>query len=163
MNDELIEEMITKIASEYMDMPEEQVVADLKANGFDKEDIDDIMQTITEVKGAEAGTVENQAQQMANEDNTPTEVTETDKDSDGDVDKTVIEKKEPDDDEVKNPSEEHSEANDKPNDSDDSDSLNVTDEDIANAVASASAELKEKDSTPVGSWVNNLRSEPGRD
>ena len=66
----------------------------------------------------EINEIEEQAQKMADEDDTPVKVTEEDSDSDGDTDKVTAEKKETDDDEVKNPSEEHSEAADEPNDSD---------------------------------------------
>lgn len=56
--------------------------------------------------------LEEKAQKMADEDDSKVKVTSVDKDGDGDTDKETIEKKNPDDDEVKN-----SEAGDKPHDS----------------------------------------------
>lgn len=150
-NQEAIEEMVTKIASEYIDMPEDKVLEELKTAGFDQEDIDDIMETIAEVKAAETGSTEEEAQQMANEDSTPVKVTEVDKDSDGDVDKTIVEKKEPDDDDVKNPSEEHTKEEDKPNDSSDND-----DDDFASAIESANSELEKKNSVNVSGIAKTL-------
>lgn len=150
-NQEAIEEMVTKIASEYIDMPEDKVLEELKTAGFDQEDIDDIMETIAEVKAAETGSTEEEAQQMANEDSTPVKVTEVDKDSDGDADKTVVEKKEPDDDGIKNPSEEHTKEDDKPNDSVDDD-----DSDFASAIESANSELEKKNSVNVGGIAKTL-------
>lgn len=112
MPDEIINEIIADLAAGLIDASDEEINAKLDSYDLTPEDREDVLETIKEVRQAEALADENtdpinidtvdkmadaaasedKAQQMANEDNTDVTVTEEDKDNDGDVDKTVIEK-----------------------------------------------------------------------
>lgn len=124
-DDEAIETMVTDIVSGLVDLSDDEVQNKLNEYDLPQEWKDDILDTLSAVRESEAGVanlpqnadfaaeVEADAQAMANEDNTPVEVTEEDKDSDGDTDKKTIEKTETKNDEEDN----SSESEDKPHDS----------------------------------------------
>lgn len=118
MSDEIIDEIIADLVAGLINASDEEINAKLDSYDLTPEDREDILETVKEVRQAEALADENtdpinidtidkmadaaasedsedsedRAQQMANEDNTEVTVTEEDKDNDGDVDKTVIEK-----------------------------------------------------------------------
>lgn len=112
MPDEIIDEIIADLVAGLINASDEEINAKLDSYDLTPEDREDVLETVKEVRQAEALADENtdpinidtidkmadaaasedRAQQMANEDNTEVTVTEEDKDNDGDVDKTVIEK-----------------------------------------------------------------------
>jgi hypothetical protein len=102
--------------------------ANVVAEGVKSGNISDGLDRIASDQDAE---LEEKAVKMAKDDSTDVKVTETDKDSDGDTDKVEIEKKKPDDDEVKN-----SEEGDKPHDEEAAEE-GPTDEEIDKAYAKA--------------------------
>lgn len=104
--DDVIEEIITDLAAGLIDASDEEIAEKLAKYDLSPEDMEDVMQTIQDVRDAEAtedihaagedldkvdAMADTQAQSMANEDNTPVTVTKEDKDSDGDADKVTIE------------------------------------------------------------------------
>lgn len=104
--DDVIEEIITDLAAGLIDASDEEIAEKLAHYNLSPEDMEDVMQTIQDVRDAEAtedihaagadldkvdAMADAHAQAMANEDNTPVTVTKEDKDSDGDADKVTIE------------------------------------------------------------------------
>lgn len=104
--DDVIEEIITDLAAGLIDASDEEIAEKLAKYDLSPEDTEDVMQTIQDVRDAEAAEdihaadeyldkvdtmADAQAQNMANEDNTLVIVTKEDKDSDGDADKITIE------------------------------------------------------------------------
>lgn len=127
-----IEAMVVDLAMSLIDLPDDQVEAALDSYNLPPDWREDVLASLKEVKDAEAmaddpsnltaGTedfsdnAEADAQDMADEDTTPVNVTEEDSDGDGDTDKTTVEKEEPEDD--SNESKDNSdESEDKPHDS----------------------------------------------
>ena len=117
--DEIIDEIIADLAAGLIDASDEEINSKLDTYDLTPEDREEVLATIKEVRDAEKLADENpdplslenadaladantrpddQAQQMADEDNTPVEVTSEDTDGDGDADKTTIEKVNPEDD-----------------------------------------------------------------
>lgn len=115
--DDVIDGIISDLVDGLIDLPDEQIDAKLAEYELDPDDIADIKDIIKAERMADSDAAENplsldkidtmadnaaeQAQEMANEDNTPVDVTETDKDSDGDADKVEIEKQGNEDDSEK--------------------------------------------------------------
>lgn len=109
-----IEAMVVDLAMSLMDLPDDQVEVELDSYNLPPDWREDVLTTLKEVKEAEAkaddpsslnngvedfsADAETDAQNKANEDDTPVTVTEEDSDADGDTDKTTIEKDEPEDD-----------------------------------------------------------------
>lgn len=128
----LIEEIITGLAAGLIDESDDDIEEELKKYDLSPEDLEDIMDTIYEVRGAEdllndeeeanldadvdaldemADQNTATAQRMANEDNTNVTITEEDTDGDGDTDTTTITKEDTEDDGNSD------ESDDKPHDS----------------------------------------------
>lgn len=128
----IIEEIITGLAAGLLDESDDDITEELKKYDLSPEDLEDIMDTIYEVRGAEDLLDKNEednfendldaldemanqntatAQRMANEDDTNVTITEKDTDGDGDTDTTTITKEKTEDDGNAN------KADDKPHDS----------------------------------------------
>lgn len=115
--DDVIDGIISDLVDGLIDLPDEEIDAKLAEYELDPDDVADIKDLINAERMANSDAAKNplsidkvdtmadnaaeKAQEMANEDNTPVEVTETDKDSDGDVDKVEIEQKDNEDDSEK--------------------------------------------------------------
>lgn len=128
----IIEEIITGLAAGLLDKSDDDITEELEKYDLSPEDLEDIMDTIYEVRGAEdlldkdeENNFENDlnaldeladqnaaaAQRMANEDDTNVTITKEDTDGDGDTDTTTITKENTEDDGNSD------EAGDKPHDS----------------------------------------------
>ncbi|MBP5594485.1 MAG: hypothetical protein J6Y02_03820 [Pseudobutyrivibrio sp.] len=124
--DDKIETMVSDLALGLIDLPEDQMKAELKSYNLSPDWEEDILQLVHDIKEAEATAAEMpqnadfakeaeaDAQAMANEDSTPVTVTEDDTDGDGDTDTKSIQKDEPKNDDA---SDNSSEEKDKPHDS----------------------------------------------
>lgn len=122
--DEKIAQMVDDLAIGLLDTPEEEVASVLDSYDLPEDWKQDVLDTYHELKGVEFISDEMphkssedlaDAQAMADEDNTPVEVTEEDSDGDGDTDKKTTEKTEPEDD-SNDEKDNSSESEDKPHD-----------------------------------------------
>lgn len=130
LTDDEISEVIVKL----MNMSDDEAIPYLTSEGYNESDIDEIMDLLDAVKNTEGETTNDilsndtepstvaddmtsgqervasdaieQAEHMANEDDTPVTVKEKDSDDDGDPDKVTIKKDKPDDDLELSPEEE---------------------------------------------------------
>lgn len=124
--EEKIAQMVDDLAIGLLDTPEEEVTSVLDSYDLPEDWKQDVLDTYHELKGVEFMSDEMphksteglaDAQAMADEDNTPVEVTEEDSDGDGDTDKKTTEKTEPEDDSEDNDEKDNSsESEDKPHD-----------------------------------------------
>lgn len=112
INDDIINEIIADLVSDLVDLSDEEIESKLKEYQLDPEDEADVRDTLAQLRAAEseadtlpqnsdfAKEVEDDAQQMANEDETDVTITEEDSDGDGDTDSVSVEKETTDDDSV---------------------------------------------------------------
>ncbi|MBR6135617.1 MAG: hypothetical protein IKQ22_03935 [Clostridia bacterium] len=124
--EEKIAQMVDDLAIGLLDTPEEEVASVLDSYDLPEDWKQDVLDTYHELKGAEFMSDEMphksmddlaDAQAMADEDDTPVEVSEEDSDGDGDTDKKTTEKTEPEDDsEDTDEKDNSSESEDKPHD-----------------------------------------------
>ena len=115
------EEQLTQLVAEAMDLPADERIDFFVNKGMSEEEIDDALQTLQQVEDFDLeqdlniaskepedaaerlssdaeDDLEQKAQKMADEDNTPVTVTEEDTDGDSDPDKVTAEKEEPESD-----------------------------------------------------------------
>jgi hypothetical protein len=106
ITEDIVDEIIADLASGLVDKSNDEIIAALSKYDLDPEEVNEILETVDDLREAET-TVDSQS--MANEDNTPVNVSEEDTDGDGDTDKVTLEKEEPEDDN-------NDEESDKPHD-----------------------------------------------
>lgn len=117
--DEVINEIISDITAGAVDIEDfDALNAYLDDKGLESKEKNEILELINDVLTAEDGlSIDLDAQQMSNEDDTKVDVTEVDKDGDGDVDKVTVEKQKPEDDDNSDKSDGNSDkSDDKPHD-----------------------------------------------
>lgn len=112
--EDVIDGIISDLVDGLIDLPDEEIDAKLAEYDLAPEDVADIKNIISAERMANEDAAQNPlslekvdtmadnaaqaAQEMANEDNSETTVTEEDSDKDGDTDKVTIEKKTPESD-----------------------------------------------------------------